>query len=733
MKKLLLSLLTPLFFIGASAQKKVDSVQTNDLAEVVVRSVIDLDARKNASSSKLVYTSKDFERFELTTIGDYLRSLPGVVMDKGNEAKDVKFRGLDKEYTQILIDGERIPDGGEKREFQVDRIPLNMVERIEILRTPTANMDAQGMAGTINIVLKKAMPHPTLRLNASVGKVEEHGTVYDSYLQYGNAIGKNASFLLNGGYQTREAPKAKTKESYKNGVLQSGEDEVELKKYKEANFAPRLNWNIAPKHSFNFDPMLLYSQEDKGVTKPSYKYSANKIDTTSQADKEVKDRTGWALRATYTFRPSEKHVFTFRPIYQAYEEQKDKTAFKYNNKGVETEANTETEDKSDREFINRVTYQFLGNKHNVQAAIEAGQKKRERSKAKTKNGAPDKIGVKDLYFAEENRVNAYLMDEFRIAPKHFITPAIRWEYTKGSNTSYFKAASGNDTAVARSNNYNTLNPSLNYLYNISNSLNFRLGMARTVRRPQFDQLTPFLEEKKGTLAEPDNAGNPLLEPETSLGGDAGLDFFFGKEQKLGVFGVNAFYRDVNDYMESQVNLDAATNRYVSRTVNAGDGKVWGFEFDVRYAITVKGVGQFIPKANYSILRSEVLDTKTGQLRKFKNQPDYVYNIGLEYVMNNRRFSIGANFNKVPINQEPTTKDDGSYEVKENTDIQRLDVFLNYTVNRKLAVRLAGQNLLTQTKEVRKSVYNTTGQLTSYDVERENYASTLMLSLQWNFR
>ncbi len=134
-----------------------------------------------------------------------------------------------------------------------------------------------------------------------------------------------------------------------------------------------------------------------------------------------------------------------------------------------------------------------------------------------------------------------------------------------------------------------------------------------------------------------------------------------------------------------------------------------------------------------MLRSEIIDAKTQQKRKFKGQPDYVYNVGFEYVSNNRRFSVGANFNKVPVNNEAETKTDGSYEVKENTDIQRLDIFASYNITQKLALRLGGQNLLTKTKEVEKRVYNTAGLLTSYDVERENYSSAVMLSVQWNIR
>lgn len=86
-----------------------------------------------------------------------------------------------------------------------------MVERIEIYRAPAANLDAQGMAGTINIILKKALDRKSLRVNASIGRVEEQGTVYDTYLQlyYGGQLikpGANNHLKLNG----MPAPKGST-------------------------------------------------------------------------------------------------------------------------------------------------------------------------------------------------------------------------------------------------------------------------------------------------------------------------------------------------------------------------------------------------------------------------------------------------------------------------------------------------------------------------------------------
>jgi len=724
------------FFLGNislfAQTAPTDTLLTNDLAEITVRSAKDLSDRKFAPSPKLVFTSKDFERFELTTIGDYLRSLPGVVITQGNESKDIRFRGLDKEYTQILIDGERMPDGGEKREFNVDRIPLNMVERIEILRSPTANVDAQGSAGTINIILKKAGGAPTLRFNGSVGQVGEFGNVADGYVQYGGKIGNKLNFMLNGGYQTRIVPKDKRTESFKKEVLSSYNDDLEIKKYSEANFAPRLNWKINAKHILSLDPLYLFSKEDKNNEKDQYSLSAGKFVQTNEDTREVKDREGWSLRGTYTFKPSEKFDLTFRPIFQDYQEVKDKTVLSKNAENVQTKKATETEDKSDKETLNRLTANVYAKNQHWAFGVESGIKLRNKDKAVATNDVPGARGAKDYYEAEEIRWNSFLINDISLG-KHIISPALRWEITDLTSVSQFLNAKKELQVVERKHHFQTLNPILNYVWRATKELNIRASGARTVRRPKFDDLTPYIETKAGTLLNPDTQGNPDLLPETSVGVDLGADYFFGRHNEVGVVGLNFFRRNIHDFMENQTNLDPIANRYVTQVSNAGDGKVWGVEVDFRYEMGLGKMGRLIPKVNGSWLDSKLLDNKTKQYRKFRGQPDYVYNIGFEYLTNNKRFSLGANYNEVPVADEAETKNDGSYEVKEVTSIRRLDLFVNYTLTQKLMLRLGGQNLLTKAKTVYKRVYLPDNSLSSYDIERETFSPTYMLSMQWNIR
>ncbi|MFN5177633.1 TonB-dependent receptor plug domain-containing protein, partial [Limnohabitans sp.] len=62
----------------------------------------------------------------------------------------IRMRGLGSGYTQILLDGQRVPPG-----FSIESLTPEQIERIEILRAPTAETGARAIGGTINIVLRE--------------------------------------------------------------------------------------------------------------------------------------------------------------------------------------------------------------------------------------------------------------------------------------------------------------------------------------------------------------------------------------------------------------------------------------------------------------------------------------------------------------------------------------------------------------------------------------------------
>jgi len=111
--------------------------------------------RSNQIAPILVYDAEFFDRFCPRTVGDMLRRLPGMTGDgDAGEFSEIQMRGIGPDYTNVLIDGRPVPSGDHAGILFVDRIPASMVAQIEVVRSPTAGQDPNGIDGTINIKLK---------------------------------------------------------------------------------------------------------------------------------------------------------------------------------------------------------------------------------------------------------------------------------------------------------------------------------------------------------------------------------------------------------------------------------------------------------------------------------------------------------------------------------------------------------------------------------------------------
>ena len=97
----------------------------------------------------LSYDEAFFQRFEPLSVGDMMKRVPGVSFQSDiGEYAEPSLRGIGSEYTQVLVNGRRVTGATNDNTVTVDRIPAELVERVEIIRSPSADMDSQGIGGT---------------------------------------------------------------------------------------------------------------------------------------------------------------------------------------------------------------------------------------------------------------------------------------------------------------------------------------------------------------------------------------------------------------------------------------------------------------------------------------------------------------------------------------------------------------------------------------------------------
>lgn len=146
-----------------------------------------VDERRESTAAKLIVGRDEIEKFADTALVDVLRRLPGITVSNNGA---VSLRGMGAGFTQILIDGERVAPG-----FSIEQISPEQVERIEILRAPTAETGARAIAGTINIILRKLRRNKQDDVKAGVqsyrGKVSE-----DLSYSRSDALGTASTYSL---------------------------------------------------------------------------------------------------------------------------------------------------------------------------------------------------------------------------------------------------------------------------------------------------------------------------------------------------------------------------------------------------------------------------------------------------------------------------------------------------------------------------------------------------------
>jgi TonB-dependent receptor len=99
-------------------------------------------------------------------IADALGRLPSVTLERDEgEGKYVQVRGTEPRLTNATIDGVNIPSPESGvRQIKFDAIPSDIVESVEINKTLQANMDGDGIGGSVNLVTKTATERPTVAL-----------------------------------------------------------------------------------------------------------------------------------------------------------------------------------------------------------------------------------------------------------------------------------------------------------------------------------------------------------------------------------------------------------------------------------------------------------------------------------------------------------------------------------------------------------------------------------------
>ena len=128
-----------------------------------------LNVQKNKTNITNIVSTDQIGKFPDANIGDAAKRIPGITMqlDQG-EARNIIIRGLAPHLNSVTLNGSRIPSAeGDNRNVQMDLIPSDMIQTIEVNKADTPDMDAVALGGSVNLITRSA-PRD-FRLSATVG------------------------------------------------------------------------------------------------------------------------------------------------------------------------------------------------------------------------------------------------------------------------------------------------------------------------------------------------------------------------------------------------------------------------------------------------------------------------------------------------------------------------------------------------------------------------------------
>ena len=710
------------------------------LQEQVVTGEIQYRDRTETVAPELVYDQEFFAKFEPVSVGDQLRRVPGVAFTSDiGESDAPQLRGLGQGFTQVLVNGRPIPGAGNDRTVFVDRIPAEIVDRIEIIRSPSADMDSQGVGGTINIILKdgESLPPGVIaRLGVThdveSGKSRGNGAIswsgrndndsmfysltFDAQERFNRKDVREEVFESDSvGFDAEVARRGSGRslvefDNRERSVAVERVEEKDDRNTRDLSFNGDLTMKFNDADSLRLDAFLVSTRRDEHQDTVIYEGdgSVGGLDL-EEPELEFQDadfrQDSGGLAGLFEHKLGSGGKLEVQLAYSMFEDDGREDTFEETPDGLVSREDNQADDSELTGGISlKQPMQGLADAFGLEAVdakfgLSGKIKDRDYSLAVGDDLDDDEDAtLSDSRFNyEERRLDAYAVFNWQLSPVVKLETGVRAESTsteQSFTSDFFEAGELEEsTAGEADNDAFMFNPSVHLQWELSPSDQIRLSLARTVRRPSIDQLVPaFSLESPGD--EDVTIGNPDLDMESAIGFDLGYEHRIGKR---GIFGVNVFTRRISDLIGlvstgadvGGIGLDPEDfpgGIYTYR--NIGDARVNGIEFDLSTPLDFIGLPETGVFANYTKLNSDRDDPATGEDIEIDFQPTYVYNVGLTHNIPAWETSAGVSYQKQGESRFVTFG-----EIESQLYDGNLELFIEKRLGDNMVLRLTGSNLL----------------------------------------
>lgn len=536
------------------------------------------DARREDTAMKFVIGKDEIGRHGDTSMFDVLKRIPGVTVVNNGRGIELQMRGMGRGYTQVLVDGEKAPPG-----FALDDLAPDLVERIEVLRAPSAQYSTQSIAGTLNIVLRKGArraredkrelklgylhstdftgPSATLDLAGRLGRT--------GYALTGNV--NHESFERHfSGFQDNTRPDGTVDLLRTTDVPENGH----INRY---SFNPRLDWTLEGGATLSWQTFISGNKfrnhpHPLVTTLIGPPPPLPDVDTVFEGENgQWRSELGW----TEAFASGAKVEAKL-----GVEGSRERSGTANRGPGPDGAPAIDDERRSSaRERGLKSTGKLsrsVDGGHALVAGWDGGVHWRDETRTQRDAAAPLPPTLPG-YEASSGRVRRlalFAQDEWTIDKAWSAYLGVRWE---GIRTD----ASGNTFAATRVRS-SVWSPIAQVLWKIPGTRGdqLRLALSRTYKAPELANLLPRRQIwDNNDATEADFLGNPNLQPELAWGLDAAWEHYWAEGA---MFSVAGNWRRIADYTGNRVYFDGY--RWIFTPDNVGRADTRSLELDTKFPL-----------------------------------------------------------------------------------------------------------------------------------------------------
>ncbi|MDO7835483.1 TonB-dependent receptor [Sphingobium sp. HBC34] len=142
----------------AQATPQTDAAPQDDAASTIIvtgfRASLQsaVNVKKNAQTIVESVSAEDIGKLPDASIGESIARLPGLTSQRlFGRANSIAIRGASADLSSTTLNGRPQTSTGEQRNVEFDQYPAEVVSRVDVYKTPQANLIHQGLVGTVDI------------------------------------------------------------------------------------------------------------------------------------------------------------------------------------------------------------------------------------------------------------------------------------------------------------------------------------------------------------------------------------------------------------------------------------------------------------------------------------------------------------------------------------------------------------------------------------------------------